>query len=993
LKIIEFKGIGLDKSNNIEQITKYAYHCIQELTSKNIKRDNNELIHCIWYLISGVRIDPLEFNLLKKLNENYNDKNIPIIIVYNNGYSEDCALEMKKIITKSLGNIDFVEIQPIEDKIFKSNIKKPAFGGKELKEKTLQKCSKALESELIELMTKAISESVKKGIEEKNNQIVENINKFIEKEINNYKKVLTDDELKNYVVNLFKESIYHFYKGYNEQISNQTLEILNKSSIINNIKNFINYYKTKFDEIIKPKLDEISKILINEQANKEKNSESTYVMRVEFRRNLDKFKETTAVFFKRNYYYAAQKYLIIKIKETVLKKFIENYRIRLDEIVNILLNDKNKTLITNNLQKCFLTKLKNFAISNGVNITIDDKEIILDRDIYLNKSRKIEELPPAEIKNNSIDLINNFDIDEIKETKKDIELSPNEENWLSYKSKEWKYLTEKIVLELKQFLEKDILYQEKFFEPKKNEKEVFKLLKEYEKNELIKFFNKNYKTFIKLDICKKYDSKYIHINRHILNYSEFKKIFEEIYIKKLNNTIDAINSDSKYYMIKYLTIVVIGRSGIGKSTLINKIIKENKAETGIGDKVTKVNSLYDSNFIPFLKLWDTRGIELKEQYGPTGILNNTLNIINNAEKNNDFNDLVSCIWYCVSFNYIDDKEIEIIKNLRKKKPSIPLIIVYTFAVSTEGFKTVLNKILEEFPNEIIIPVLAKKSGSTNSFGLDTLVNKTIELCKKELIKGIFYIKMRHQLSKYIEEKVFKIEHEIIKNKVINSITKYFIKDFKNVLNDEQLYDYIYNFFGNIILEYLTIGDLKEKNQLIQNIKKYLKDISNIPEYLPNFINNYKMKTKKLVDSIKDKMALDFIDKQVYFEKKKNKSIDKINKCNIDDFIKIIENFLNDNFYYISQKYLIYRVITEPCTDICTNIDMNVTKLVNNLLNKNSCDFLQKIYYKKFENYEKTVNTFKINGKIYFDDDLNQTMNEMIASMKDYSSAPAAIPNL
>ena len=55
---------------------------------------------------------------------------------------------MKKIITKNIGNIDFVEIQPIEDQIFKSNIKKPAFGGKELKEKTLQKCSKALESEL-----------------------------------------------------------------------------------------------------------------------------------------------------------------------------------------------------------------------------------------------------------------------------------------------------------------------------------------------------------------------------------------------------------------------------------------------------------------------------------------------------------------------------------------------------------------------------------------------------------------------------------------------------------------------------------------------------------------------------------------------------------------------------------------------------------------------------------------------------------------------------
>ena len=153
-----------------------------------------------------------------------------------------------------------------------------------------------------------------------------------------------------------------------------------------------------------------------------------------------------------------------------------------------------------------------------------------------------------------------------------------------------------------------------------------------------------------------------------------------------------------------------------------------------------------------------------------------------------------------------------------------------------------SKIDQEFPNEIIIPVLAKKSGSTNSFGLDTLVNKTIELCKKELIKGIFYIKMRHQLSKYIEEKVFKIEHEIIKNKVINSITKYFIKDFKNVLNDEQLFDYIYNFFGNIILEYLTIGDLKEKlfSPFLFPIKQILKlsDIlSNLLTCL-KYINNF-----------------------------------------------------------------------------------------------------------------------------------------------------------
>ena len=91
----------------------------------------------------------------------------------------------------------------------------------------------------------------------------------------------------------------------------------------------------------------------------------------------------------------------------------------------------------------------------------------------------------------------------IKENKKEKELPQLEENnWFIYKSKKWKYLTEKTALDLKQFLEKDMSYQENFFESKKNEIEVFKLFKEYEKHELVKFFNKNYKSFIKNKICQ-----------------------------------------------------------------------------------------------------------------------------------------------------------------------------------------------------------------------------------------------------------------------------------------------------------------------------------------------------------------------------------------------------------------------------------------------------------------------------------------------------------
>ena len=469
-------------------------------------------------------------------------------------------------------------------------------------------------------------------------------------------------------------------------------------------------------------------------------------------------------------------------------------------------------------------------------------------------------------------------------------------------------------------------------------------------------------------------------------------MFEKVFIKKLNNIIENINSDPKFCMIKYLTIVVIGRSGVGKSTLINGMIKEDKALTDIGDKVTKVNTLYYSKFIPFLRLYDTRGIELDEQYGPKSILDNALSIINESETKKDFNDYVNCIWYCVTDNYIDDKEIEIIRYLRNKKPYVPLIFVYSYAILQEGYNTVKSKVLEEFKDAIIIPVLAKKADSYNSFGLDNLLDKTIELCKKELIKGKIYHSMRKQLSNYIEE-IFKTEHQLSKIKVINYVANNFVNKFTKVLNKENLFNYIYSLFGNLLMEYLSVDNLSKENEKNLSFQNSLKDITNIKAYLGKFINHYQIKTKELVDKIKDQKALEFIDKQVYFEKMKTQTINKINKCNIDDFVKIIEDFLNDNFYYISQKYIIYRIITEPCEEICDNIEFNANNLVNNLLHKKSSDFLQKIYTKKFEDFEKWVNSFRINNRIYWEigNNLNPTSSGMVPN--DYCPAPIVIPNL
>ena len=785
---------------------------------------------------------------------------------------------------------------------------------------------------------------------EMNKGIEKDIKISIDLEVNNFKTVLSDEELKNYIVNLFEKYIYYFYKGYNDKISKQSLDLLNQSSIIKSVQKFIAYYKPKYEKIINSKLDDISKILIDKQAKVEKENDN---MRVEFKRDIKKFKETTTVFFKRNYYYISQKYIIQQLIQEVFKSFIQCYRERLDNIVKHLLADKTNKSITINLQNCFLEKLKDFAKNNNVNIEIKPKNINESFNQGINNN-SVNELPAERIRINSIDIINNFEIDKNEINDNNIEKNENpqrKQKWYPYvkSEKEWKYLNKKTALALIQFLEDNMIYQETYFKKINNcnDKDVLKMLKDYEKKDLINFFDNNFQAFMKNKICFNYNEKYALIKRNMISEIISNKIFEEIYIKKLNNIIDNINSDLDFCKIKYLTIVVIGRSGVGKSTLINTILKVDKAKTGFGDIVTRDNDLYNSEGIPFLKLYDTRGIELRSQYGPKIILENTLDIINKAEKQTDFNDYVNCIWYCVSNIYIDDTEIEIIRTLRKEKSNIPLIIVYSFAIYEEGFKNIHSKIKNEFPDALFIPVLAKPSDNNNSFGLDELLEKTIELCKKGLVKGKMYQTMRENLAKTILE-MFKKEHKSLKTKVNSDITNNFINKFSGVLNEEQLLNYIYGLFESLFIDYLKINEVFDEKKIDGTIKNSLKHLID-KKFIENFINLYKNETKQLIDSIKNKKALDFIDKQVFFEKKNKVSINKVNKCDFNDFIKIIEDFLGDNFYYVFQKYIIYRIITEACEEISNKIEINENNLINNLVYNKSFDYLEKIFNKKFVN--------------------------------------------
>ena len=58
-----------------------------------------------------------------------------------------------------------------------------------------------------------------------------------------------------------------------------------------------------------------------------------------------------------------------------------------------------------------------------------------------------------------------------------------------------------------------------------------------------------------------------------------------------------------------LNVMVLGKTGVGKSTLINSVFQEPIAQTGIGKPVTSRIKKYEKADYP-LSIYDTPGLEL-----------------------------------------------------------------------------------------------------------------------------------------------------------------------------------------------------------------------------------------------------------------------------------------------------------------------------------------------------------------------------------------------
>jgi len=965
LKLVEFKGIGLDTGSDPELIGNEAVNCIREEMKKNKEKNFNDFFHCIWYCISGTRFEASEIAVLKKLSEVYSEKVMPVILVYTQNIDDKVAEGMRKHAKEKDIDKSFIKV------LAKKMNKKGPSGKNELLKETLNKCTGALKGAMINYMTVSISTYVSNKMKNKILKDEEYINNtIIEIFIKTYKEVLTDENFKNFVVNMLGKNLIFFYneknKGkYKEKISNKTLNLIKDSDLLKLVSNFIQYYKKKVTEIIKPIIIEKAKLFIDKQANIEKDNSN---MNLENKRCLKGFEKTNEVFFKRNFYYISQKYIMSSIIKKVCEPYFTMYREQLDSIINYLLiqnNDTNLDIdIKNYLEDCFLTKLQKFAEKYDIGVEIKSLEL---NPVYFKNVGEEEEYRNGILTQKSIELVDDFKIAE-KRISKSMIANYDDENWYPFKQIKFKYLEGNIHDSLKQFMI-NMIYQDKYLNLKNDNDEVYNSLKSEMRNDLIKFFKSKKKNFID-NICESFNSTNINIDKISISNITKSKMFQDIYINKIKETKNnIINKNKDLCEIKHLSIVVGGRSGVGKSTLINAMLKLYLADTGVGDIQTKDMYVYTSPNLNFLKLCDTRGIELSAEFGPNRILSEILKIvdkeINEIGNNNqvNFDDYIQCIWYCVTGNILEEKEYEIIKELKKNKYSIPIIVVYTYTFDIEITKKIKSDLELKFNNNIhFVPVLAKQiSEEDDTFGLDDLLSETLKICKKSS-KGRIFENIKEISKKDIEIK-FKKKNNALKKYITKNIVSKFINEFKNVLNDEELNQYIFNLFGSIFVEYMKSDNQNENIKLNQENKDLLKDVTTFIKIIQKYSQYYKKNANAIIDSISNDKAIEYLDMQTQKEKFEfKKCLDHKHIKNKEDFIEIIKRFLTDNFYYISQKYIIYRVIIDTIEKIEEYTENKIDEIINSILKED--DFYKDIFTKKYEDLEKKINSFKTNGKIY-----------------------------
>ena len=175
----------------------------------------------------------------------------------------------------------------------------------------------------------------------------------------------------------------------------------------------------------------------------------------------------------------------------------------------------------------------------------------------------------------------------------------------------------------------------------------------------------------------------------------------------------------------HVNILIAGRTGAGKSTLINAVFQGDMATTGQGRPVTKETREITKGDIP-LSIFDTRGLELADFDSTLKALRDF--VVERAQET-DPRKHIHVGWVCIleDLRRVEPAEENLTKMLAEH---MPVVVVITQVRSDSGFRAKVQSLLPLARNVVRVRAFPEQLDGGHvipSTGLRELIDLTMEL--------------------------------------------------------------------------------------------------------------------------------------------------------------------------------------------------------------------------------------------------------------------------